>query len=335
MNSATSTTTPDPAATEAAQRPFRVLQRAFEEQRLPHGILLHGEDLAALEAIALRLAALLLHSEPTRLRHHPDFHTLRPRGKARFINIGTEAERTGGDWPPNSMRRLIHDLNLSSTAGGHKTALIYEADRMNAPTANSFLHTLEEPPPETTLLLLTTRPHALLPTIRSRCHNFRIPAALAPIADESWQSWLEDYRLWIDTLRNQKLDRRAACESVLTAYGLIARFSSTLEALAAGAQKNEIENAPDDLDEAQREALKTTVAKGIRARLLGEIEAATRSAALARTASPEDTERAVRQLDRATSELEHVTRLLDVQLNENAALEHFLLRSLRIWTNRP
>ena len=38
------------------------------------------------------------------------------------------------------------------------------------------------PPANTTLLLLTTRPYALLPTIRSRVLHFRFPAPAPVVA---------------------------------------------------------------------------------------------------------------------------------------------------------
>ena len=73
------------------------------------------------------------------------------------------------------MRRLIDDLQKTSNQGGHKVAIIYEAERMNKESANAFLKTLEEPPSDTILFLLTHRPYDLIDTIKSRCLTYRIP----------------------------------------------------------------------------------------------------------------------------------------------------------------
>lgn len=56
----------------------------------------------------------------------------------RLIKIGSSADRAGGDWPPNTMRKLLRDIRQSSALGGRKVAIVHEADRMNAESANAF-----------------------------------------------------------------------------------------------------------------------------------------------------------------------------------------------------
>ena len=92
---------------------------------------------------------------------HPDLFELRPEGKMRLIKIGSASDRTGGDWPPNTMRKLLRDIRQSPSAGAVKVAIVHEADRMNAESANAFLKTLEEPPPDTTIFMLTNPPKRL------------------------------------------------------------------------------------------------------------------------------------------------------------------------------
>jgi DNA polymerase-3 subunit delta' len=67
-------------------------------------------------------------------------------------------------------------------------------------------------------------------------------------------------------------------------------------------------------------------------RMFAGIEAATRAQSLKLLASG-DTE-ARRPLIASTDALERAAGLLRVNLNESAALEDFLLASLRIWTKR-
>ena len=93
---------------------------------------------------------------------HPDCLQVRPAGKSRSITV-------------DAVRDLVGRVNVSPSVSRCKVAVLHDADRMNAAAANIFLKTLEEPPADTTLLLLTGRPHALLPTIRSRVLHFRFP----------------------------------------------------------------------------------------------------------------------------------------------------------------
>src|SRR6185295_404205 len=151
-----------------------VLEQAIARERLSHSLLLQGDDLETLVAVAHGIADRLLNGEPDRraaatfpVDQHPDCFQLRPSGKARFIRIGDSAS------DPGTMREFINKLAVSAAVAPRKVGIVHEADRMNIQTANAFLKTLEEPPPNTALLLLTTRPYALLPTIRSRVLHFR------------------------------------------------------------------------------------------------------------------------------------------------------------------
>ncbi|MGF1448391.1 MAG: DNA polymerase III subunit gamma/tau [Opitutales bacterium] len=299
---------------------FQVLQRSIENERQAHGILLHGESLAGLESACLSLAADLLDLDnPERAPHHPDFFTLRPANKMRRISV-------------EATRDLIHALNQTPNHGPRKVGVVYEADRMRRESANAFLKTLEEPPGDTTLFLLTTRPYDLLPTIRSRCLIFRLPAELERIADANWQQWLTDYGDWIARLRDPQRTNREKTPQIVEAYGLVTRFSGVLGRLASDAWDVQKKRLPDDADDAAKAAIEAGLSKGVRAQLLTEIEAATRHAALA-DLSPENASVAARQLGRVIDELETVSRLLELNLNDQAALEHFLLASLKIWTS--
>ena len=158
-----------------------ILEKAFRNGRLHHAILLYGNSATALEDVAKKTASLLFGRPCAR---HPDLFELRPEGKMRLIKIGSASDRTGGDWPPNTMRKLLRDIRQSPSAGAVKVAIVHEADRMNAESANAFLKTLEEPPPDTTIFMLTTRPNDLLDTIRSRCIALRVDSEPEPLDDE-------------------------------------------------------------------------------------------------------------------------------------------------------
>lgn len=71
----------------------------------------------------------------------------------------------------DSIRMLIHRINLTPNEGNKKIYIIENADMMNIKTANAFLKTLEEPPADTVIILTTSKPNSLLPTILSRCQQ--------------------------------------------------------------------------------------------------------------------------------------------------------------------
>lgn len=305
-----------------ALRPVRTLEENLGKGRLAHAILLKGEDLSQLEEVAAALAAAVL-DIPGKPGSHPDYFTLRPARKSRSIAIG---DRDNAE--PNTVRHLIRELNQTSNRGGYKVAVIHEADRMNAAAANSFLKTLEEPPAQTLILLLSTRPYDLIETIRSRCFQFRIPARLSRQPDPDWQAWLDDYREWIKRLHRDPDAARAAPDAtILQAYGLVSRFTSRIDASADAEWENR--DVPDYIGDDELEALRTGRHRGVRDRLLIEVEEATRLAAIELS---HELPFPAGQLVRAIAALESTAGLLALNMRDDAAMEAFFLKSLRIWT---
>jgi DNA polymerase-3 subunit delta' len=79
----------------------------------------------------------------------------------------------------DQIRELVdRRLSLRRFEGRHRVLILDPADAMNAQAQNALLKTLEEPPPDTTLVLISSRPDALLPTVRSRC--LRVPFGPLP-----------------------------------------------------------------------------------------------------------------------------------------------------------
>lgn len=311
-------------------RAVQVLERSLERERLGHGILLHGESLDALEALARGIASHLLETEQDPYLH-PDCFTLRPSGKARMIRIGSETERSQGEWPANSMRRLVIDLQKTANQGGRKVGIIFEADRMNVQSANAFLKTLEEPPEGTTLFLLTTRPYKLLDTIRSRCLNFRVPTGHDPIQNAEWQSWIESYREWMTGILSGP-NKKTVPHLVLGVFGLNFRYQEILKTLTAEAWEAQKETLPENITKAEKEAMESGISRGYRKELLAAIERQTHQ--YVRELEHLNPGRLpVNALHRVTHSLEHAANLLEINFNQAAALELFLLKSLRIWSS--
>lgn len=307
-----------------------VIERAIERQRLSHSLLITGDEPETLVAVAHAIADRLLHPPPSvaqfKPEQHPDCFALRPAGKMRQIKAGTDAS------DPGTMREFIRKLAVSPAAGAHKVGIVYEADRMNVTTANIFLKTLEEPPGHTTLLVLTTRPYALLPTIRSRCLTFRFPSADVGFTPDGWRAWLEDYQAWLGRLTAGVSDRKAAADSIFTAYGLVARFDAILTAATEEAWKQQKDQLPPDLEDDAKVAIETGLANGLRLRLFSGLEGATRAFALPSIEAGDEVTR--RAFTAAIDRLEHAVGLLRVNLNESAVLEDFLLASLRLWSRK-
>ena len=69
----------------------------------------------------------------------------------------------------DQVRALEHALQMRSSGGHRKVAIVAEADRLQPQAANAFLKTLEEPPNDSLLLLLSSMPEVLPDTILSRC----------------------------------------------------------------------------------------------------------------------------------------------------------------------
>ena len=321
---------PWPAALDGTPT-VAVLERALERRRLAHSLLLHGENLGTLALVAHAVADRLL-NDPRQAsqyfppKQHPDFHALRPAGKMRQI---------GAD----PTRDLIGKIQVSATVSPRKVAVVYEADRMNTAAANIFLKTLEEPTPSTTILLLTTRPYALLATIRSRCLHFRFTdAGSEALADadeatrELWRETRATYAAWLGQLVAGVSEKRAVAGQVLGVYGLVTRFNAVLAAATDTIWKAQKAKLPEDLDDDEQVAIETGIANGIRQKLFVELEYTTRAFAQERLLAGDDSVR--RSLTAAIEKLEHTAGLLRLNLNESAAFEDFLLASLRLWAKR-
>ena len=290
-------------------------------------MLLTGDESDLLAEVAEAIADRLLNTGESSAyfppANHPDCYALRPAGKMR--QIGADATR----------EELIAKLQVTPAVSARKAGIIYECDRMNVSAANIFLKTLEEPPRNSTLLLLTTRPYSLLPTIRSRCLCFRFPSAPAAYSPDGWAAWLADYKAWLGKLSAGIAGKREASDSIFAAYGLVARFGVILDFATEETWRRQKEKLPPDLREEEQVAIETGIANGLRSRLFIEIEQATRDFAVpALLAADPNNELAGRALAGAIERLEHAAGLLRFNLNESAALEDFLLASLRIWSRR-
>jgi DNA polymerase-3 subunit delta' len=78
------------------------------------------------------------------------------------------------------IRELEREANFRPYEGQARVFIIEDAERMNEAAQNALLKTLEEPATTSYLILITSKPAALLPTIRSRCQAIRFAPIPAP-----------------------------------------------------------------------------------------------------------------------------------------------------------
>lgn len=297
-----------------AASPFTVLKKALENGRLPHAILLHGNNIEELEAISFEIAKQLLTCNRQDIQQHPDFFSIRPTNKMRQINA-------------QSTRELIQQIQHTPSQANRKVAAIYEADRMNLTAANAFLKTLEEPPQNTTIFLLTSKPYALLETIRSRCLNFGLPQKLDKVIDEQWEEWKTNYNNWMEIVQKRPDSKKHIEKVIISVYKMIVDFEQILARLGNQQWEKNKKTLSQDLSEEEEIAQKTGVVKAIRQHLFKEIQQTTHDLGIKNPSLFE-----IKKLIQIIAELERIAKLIEINLNECTALEAFLLSSLRIWS---
>ncbi len=161
------------------QTVWQTLMHAWQQQRLPHALLLGGALGMGKLSLAHQLVSTLLCNNPSidgiPCQHCKSCHLLRTHNHPDFTQI--QALENSKQITVDQIRDLIQFCGLTSHYGGHQLAIIFPAEAMNRNAANSLLKLLEEPPPSTLLILISHRPMTLLPTVRSRCQllNFNYP----------------------------------------------------------------------------------------------------------------------------------------------------------------
>jgi DNA polymerase-3 subunit delta' len=307
----------DSSENSRTNRSLRALDTALDKGRFPHAIILYGEDLTVSEQAGLGFTRRILEMGE-KDRAHPDLHEIRPRGAARIITV-------------EQARELKKKIHHAPSVGSSKVVIIHEADRMKKEAANALLKTLEEPPGNTTIFLVTTRPNALLDTIRSRCQRYRASDGFAGEQPTEWRDWLKNYRSWLSALRDPEQVRKSSCGLVLNVFGLVYQFDKLLSKFTAESWKQTKEKLPEELEDKELIALESGCRKGLRNRLFIELETETHAFAIEKRESENFPVSAISQ---AVETLEGAVGLMELNLKETVVLEYFLLQSLRIWTAR-
>lgn len=170
-----------------APQAFDLLRTAFSRNRLPHALLIVGDEHQGASRLILQLLELVNGIKADHLDAVRDEYCrlVRPKSKSRRILR-------------EDIRSVEPFLQQRAAEGKWKVAVFMDAERMNDEAANAFLKTLEEPPSQCLILLVTAQPDQLLQTIISRC--VRVPLLqsgvfqLSPVQEALLPHWLEACR---------------------------------------------------------------------------------------------------------------------------------------------
>jgi DNA polymerase III subunit delta' len=192
------------------ERARAVLARILASDRIPHALLFHGPEGVGKGLVARLFARSLVCTQPgsdasgcgacpacRKATHgnHPDVLIVSrlPRKETREDEGVDDLDEDEGDDPPakgaelrpfiivRQIRALSHHATFAPREGRRRVFLVEPADRMHAESQNALLKTLEEPVGKTVLVLVASRPHVLLPTVRSRCFQIGF-GAMSPDA---------------------------------------------------------------------------------------------------------------------------------------------------------
>jgi DNA polymerase III subunit delta' len=204
------------------------LLSAMQRGAFPASLLLHGPRGVGKQRLALWLAQSLVCVTPApdgsscgRCQGcrfagslaHPDIHWFFPRPRLEtdasladvtsdYADAVLERVKTSGLYASASgsdgifvatVRAIVQLASISPAMARRKVFIVGDAERMvpqegSEFAANALLKLLEEPPGNTFIILTSSEPGALLPTIRSRVVNVRVP----PLSASEVEAFLAD-----------------------------------------------------------------------------------------------------------------------------------------------
>lgn len=133
------------------------------------------------------------------------------------------AENKQGFISRQESNEVLRKLSMKSYESEYKVLIIWLAEKMNPPAANSLLKLIEEPPQKTIFLLISEHTDHILPTIISRTQMIRIP----PLTPESIRAGLAERYPGKEALAGEVIQR---------ANG---NFSTAVELMESGEQEQE------------------------------------------------------------------------------------------------
>jgi DNA polymerase-3 subunit delta' len=171
------------------------LLAAWNQERLPHALLIGGPEGIGKATLAYRIARFVLAQKGPRdaagslniSEDHPAARQVRAQAHPDLLVVrrvwNEEKKRLRTEIQVDDVRRTVTFFGSTSAYGGYRVCIVDSADELNVEGTNALLKVLEEPPPRSLLIIVSHSPGRLLPTVRSRCRRLLLrPLAVADIA---------------------------------------------------------------------------------------------------------------------------------------------------------
>ena len=184
----------------------QVLRRLLAQKRVPNALLFAGADSVGKRQFALELAKAFVCLNPknseacdgcSNCRRAINYTYPKADDRDAFKRVIFSGHSDIGLVIPynknilvDAIRELETEANFRPYEASARFFIIDDADKMNDAASNALLKTLEEPPAASHIFLISSRPDALLPTIRSRCQMLRF----APIDAREIENHLSKFK---------------------------------------------------------------------------------------------------------------------------------------------
>lgn len=163
------------------------IQPVLQPERFPQAVLFAGSKLICIPQFVTRVIATLLCENLKACGQcrqcraiiqgiHPDVYYIRANAQEKSIKI-------------DEIRALQQNIYQPPTWGQQRFIVIENADKMNQYAANALLKILEEPPLHAHIILIAEQVNFLLPTITSRCQQYRFSLE-GIIDDKTFENYL-------------------------------------------------------------------------------------------------------------------------------------------------
>lgn len=227
------------------QQPYwQSFLQQYEQQRLPHAVLLSGQKGVGKWHYAHTMADFLLCAAPrsglacgecrscklNSSNTHPDKSIIVPEESGKQIKI-------------DQIRQLSARISSTAQQGGRKVIILGPVEQLNTNAANALLKNLEEPAKDTFFILYSHVASGVIATIRSRCQLFAMPA---PDKSTSIQ-WLQElgFSENIETALDMSANSPLLAKSLLDDDELIEYLQQFLQALLTVGESDSKHAVPD------------------------------------------------------------------------------------------
>lgn len=161
----------------------------INSKRIPHAIMIEGEDSTNVLALANYIAAAAVcdgdnppcdscsNCHLAQVGSHPDISHISALDGKKFLSVA-------------QIRELRADAFVRAHQASHRVFIIEDANRMNEQAQNALLKVLEEPPKNVIFILLVPSKTMLLDTIISRCVLLSL---LDTVSDDSFAETADEF----------------------------------------------------------------------------------------------------------------------------------------------